>query len=132
MAKFAKRLRKLSRNTVNALVVGKAFGHLDQLLQIYNNVFVIDDELPSIKSRNLVYSEDFAILDHVGMISGIFVDEDKITKIELLESCWNRHKSPVFVQGNNYKDIHLSQIFYRSGWGCTSEQGIYHVWEKIK
>ncbi len=58
MAKFAKRLKKLSGYTENALVVGTAFGNLDQLLEIYINVFVINDEPPSVKARNLIYKEN--------------------------------------------------------------------------
>ena len=132
MAKFAKRLKKLSGYTENALVVGTAFGNLDQLLEIYINVFVIDDAPPSVKARNLIYKENFDTIHSLTQIGGIFVDLDKIDKLEYLESCWNRNKSTVFVEGNDYKNIHLSKIFYQTGWGCTSNQEIYHVWEKIK
>ena len=132
MAKFAKRLRKLSGYTENALVVGKAFGYLDQLLEIYINVFVIDDSPPAAKARNLIYKENFDDLNMLTQVGAIFIDLDKIDKLEILEDFWQRHKSTIFVEGNDCILRHLSKPLFKTGWQCTSLQGIYHVWEKIK
>ena len=132
MAKFAKRLRKLSGYTENALVVGKAFGYLDQLLEIYTNVFVVDEEPPPTKGRNLIYKENFDDLNILTQVGAIFIDLDKIDKLDILEDFWQRHKSTIFVEGNDCILRHLSKPLFKTGWQCTSLQGIYHVWEKIK
>jgi len=132
MAKFAKRLRKLSGYTENALVVGKAFGNLDQLLEIYTNVFVVDDDPPAAKARNLIYKENFDDLNILTQVGAIFIDLDKIDKLDILEDFWQRHKSTIFVEGNDCILRHLSKPLFKTGWQCTSLQGIYHVWEKIK
>ena len=132
MAKFAKRLRKLSGYTENALVVGKAFGNLDQLLEIYTNVFVIDDSPPSAKARNLIYKENFNDLNVLTQVGAVFIDLNKIDQLEVLEDFWQRHKSTIFVEGNDCILRHLSKPLFKTGWQCTSLQGIYHVWEKIK
>ena len=132
MAKFAKRLRKLSGYTENALVVGKAFGNLDQLLEIYTNVFVVDEDQPSAKARNLIYKENFNDLNVLTQVGAIFIDLDKIDKLEILEDFWQRHRSTIFVEGNDCILRHLSKPLFKTGWQCTSLQGIYHVWEKIK
>ena len=132
MDKFAKRLRKLSGYTENALVVGKAFGNLDQLLEIYINVFVIDDSPPSAKARNLIYKENFDDLNVLTQVGAIFIDLDKIDKLDILEDFWQRHRSTIFVEGNDCILRHLSKPLFKTGWQCTSLQGIYHVWEKIK
>ena len=132
MAKFAKRLRKLSGYTENALVVGKAFGNLDQLLEIYTNVFVVDDDPPAAKARNLIYKENFDDLNVLTQVGAIFIDLDKIDKLEILEDFWQRHRSTIFVEGNDCILRHLSKPLFKTGWKCTSLQGIYHVWENIK
>jgi len=132
MTKFAKRLKKLSGYTENALVVGKAFGNLDQLLEIYTNVFVVDEDPPSAKARNLIYKENFNDLNVLTQVGAIFIDLDKIEKLEILEDFWQRHKSTIFVEGNDCILRHLSKPLFKTGWQCTSLQGIYHVWEKIK
>ena len=132
MAKFEKRLRKLSGYTENALVVGTAFGNLDQLLEIYTNVFVVNDKPPSTKARNLIYKENFNDLNALIQVGAIFIDLDKIDKLETLEDFWQRHRSTVFIEGNECILRHLSKPLFKTGWQCTSLQGIYHVWEKIK
>ena len=132
MAKFAKRLRKLSGYTENALVVGTAFGNLNQLLEIYTNVFVVDDDPPSAKARNLIYKENFNDLNTLAQVGAIFIDLDKIDQLEVLEDFWQKHKSTIFVEGNDCILRHLSKPLFKTGWQCTSLQGIYHVWEKIK
>ena len=132
MTKFAKRLKKLSGYTENALVVGKAFGNLDQLLEIYTNVFVVDEDPPSAKAKNLIYKENFNDLNVLTQVGVIFIDLDKIEKLEILEDFWQRHKSTIFVEGNDCILRHLSKPLFKTGWQCTSLQGIYHVWEKIK
>ena len=132
MAKFAIRLRKLSGYTENALVVGKAFGNLDQLLEIYTNVFVVDEDPPSTKARNLIYKENFDDLNILTQVGAIFIDLDKIDKLDILEDFWQRHRSTIFVEGNDCILRHLSKPLFKTGWQCTSLQGIYHVWEKIK
>ena len=132
MTKFAKRLKKLSGYTENALVVGKAFGNLDQLLEIYTNVFVVDEDPPSAKARNLIYKENFNDLNVLTQVGAIFIDLDKIDKLDILEDFWQRHRSTIFVEGNDCILRHLSKPLFKTGWQCTSLQGIYHVWEKIK
>ena len=132
MAKFEKRLKKLSGYTENALVVGKAFGNLDQLLKIYTNVFVVDEDPPSAKARNLIYKENFNDLNALIQVGAIFIDLDKIDKLEILEDFWQRHRSTVFIEGNECILRHLSKPLFKTGWQCTSLQGIYHVWEQIK
>ena len=132
MAKFAKRLRKLSGYTENALVVGKAFGYLDHLLEIYTNVFVVDSAPPTAKARNLIYKENFDDLSVLTQVGAIFIDLDKIEKLEILEDFWQRHRSTIFVEGNDCILRHLSKPLFKTGWQCTSLQGIYQVWEKIK
>jgi len=132
MAKFAKRLRKLSGYTENALVVGKAFGNLDQLLEIYTNVFVVDEDPPSAKARNLIYKENFNDLNVLTQVGAVFIDLNKIDQLEVLEDFWQRHKSTIFVEGNDCILRHLPKPLFKTGWQCTSLQGIYHVWEKIK
>lgn len=132
MAKFAKRLRKLSGYTENALVIGQAFGYLEPLLEIYTNVFVIDDTEPSVKARNLIYKQNRNDLNVLTQVGAIFIDLDKIDCLESLVDFWQRHSSTVFVQGNDCIPRHLSKPLFKTNWQCTSLQGIYHVWEKIK
>jgi hypothetical protein len=72
MNKIQKRLRKLSRNNTHALVLGSAFGILDQILEIYDTVFVVSESPPAIKAKNLSQIEELqARLMHIYNPSGM-------------------------------------------------------------
>jgi hypothetical protein len=132
MNKIQKRLRKLSRNNTHALVLGSAFGILDQILEVYDTVFVIDESPPAIKAKNLVYKETFVKLDHLQDMSSIFVDINQLDNLDKIEVIWRNHNSKLFVEGGDRVENDKVKILYDSGWACTSLQGTFHVWEHYR
>jgi hypothetical protein len=132
MTKFQKRLTKLSRNSTHALVLGSAFGILDQIVEIYDTVFVVSALPPVIKAKNLIYKEHFVKLDHLQDMTSIFVDIDQLDHLDKVEVIWRKHNSKLFVEGGDRVENDKVKILYDSGWACTSLQGIFHVWEHYK
>ena len=129
MTKSKKRLYKLSRDHDHALVLGSAFGILDQVVEIYNTVFVVSAEQPAFKAKNLVYKETFVKLDHIQNIASIFIDHNELCNLDKVEALWKKHNSKIFVEGGVRIDNTIAKPLYDSGWACTSLQGIFHVWE---
>ena len=132
MNKFQKRLHKLSRNNVHALVLGSAFGILDQVVEIYNTVFVVSAEQPAFRAKNLVYKETFVKLDHIQNIASIFIDHNELCNLDKVEALWKKHNSIIFIEGDVRIDNTIAKPLYDSGWACTSLQGIFHVWEHYR
>ena len=132
MNKFQKRLSKLSRNRAHALVLGSAFGMLDQVVEIYETVFVISATRPDTKAKNLIYKEDFVKLDHIQNIATILVDLKEVGNLDNIQSTWVKHNSVVFIEGDAKIDKFMAKSLYDVGWACTSHQGIFHVWEYYK
>ncbi len=132
MSKFAKRVQKYSRRMENAIVVGTAFGHLSEILEIYKNVFVIDDNRPETKAKNLVYKQGFSNLIQLSDVNAIFLDLSKVDQLKELKDCWQKNKSIILVEGNEPLERDKTKDLYSTGWGCTHLQGEFHVWEKIK
>jgi len=132
MTKFQKRLHKLSTNHAHALVLGSAFGMLDQVVKIYDTVFVISAEQPAIKAKNLIYKETFVKLDHIQNIASIFIDHNELCNLDKVEALWKNHNSKIFVEGDTRIDNVIASPLYDSGWACTSLQGIFHVWEHYR
>ena len=132
MSKFEKRLKKSTKDTNNALVVGSAFGYLENLLSMYQSVFVIDNTKPNIKAKNLIYREDFNHLNNIVDVGVIFFDLDKISLLENVKEFWKRNNSYVIIEGNDSITREFSKPLFDTNWGCTSLQGMFHVWEKIK
>jgi len=123
---------KLSRNNTHALVLGSAFGILDQILEIYDTVLVVSAVPPDIKAKNLVYKENFVKLDHLQDMSSIFVDIDQLDHLDKVEVIWRKHNAKLFVEGGVRVENDKVKILYNSGWACTSLQGLFHVWEHYR
>jgi Icc-related predicted phosphoesterase len=132
MNKFQKRLCKLDKNQVNAVVIGGAFGNLENILEIYNTVFVIDENFPTVKAKNLVYKENFDHLNAITEASAIFFDLSRLDQFEMVKDFWQRNNSKVIIEGDEPIGREFSKPLYDTGWGCTSKQGVFHVWEKLK
>ena len=130
MNKFQKRVSKLSRKHTNALVIGKAFGYLAEVLDVYTNIFVIDEISTGLKAKNLIYRESIDRLTSISDIGAIFLDLNELNKLESLMTVWQKHNSLVFIEGESAIPREVSLPLYQSGWRCTSLQGIFHVWEK--
>jgi hypothetical protein len=132
MNKLQKRLRKLDKTQANAVVIGTAFGNLKNILEIYNTVFVIDEHLPTVKAKNLVYKENFDNLNLMTEVGAIFFDLTRLNQFEMVKDLWQRNKSKVIIEGDEPIGREFSRPLYDTGWGCTSKQGLFHVWEKLK
>jgi hypothetical protein len=132
MNKFQKRVSKISRKHTNALVIGKAFGYLSEILGVYGSVFVIDEISNGLKAKNLIYRESIDRLISVSDIGAIFLDLNDLDKLESLMTVWQKHNSVVFIEGDSVISREFSLPLYQSGWRCTSLQGIFHVWEQQK
>jgi hypothetical protein len=129
MNKLQKRLYKLDKNQVNALVLGAAFGNLENILGIYKTVFVIDENVPTAKAKNLIYKENFNYLNTITEVSAIFVDLDRLDRFEAVRDFWQRNNSKIIIEGNEPIGREFSKPLYDTGWRCTSTQGHFHVWE---
>lgn len=129
MNKFQKRLRKLSKNTNSALVIGTAFGQLEQLLDVYSTIFVVNEDGTELKAKNLIYRQSIERLDSIVNVGAVFFDIEHISKLESLQTFWKKNNSLIFIEGGDPLPRNLSKPLYDSGWGCTSLQGIFHVWE---
>jgi hypothetical protein len=132
MNKFQKRLRKLDKTQGNAVIIGGAFGYLETILEIYATVFVIDKNFPTVKAKNLVYKENFDNLNAITEVGSIFFDLDRLDQFETVKDFWQRNKSKVIIEGDEPIGREFSKPLYDTGWGCTSKQGSFHVWEKLK
>jgi len=129
MDKIKKKLRKLSKIQGNALVLGSAFGNIENILTIYNTVFVIDENVPTAKAKNLIYKENFNYLNAITEVTAIFVDLNRLDRFESVRDFWQRNNSKIIVEGNEPIGREFSKSLYDTGWRCTSTQGSFHVWE---
>lgn len=132
MDKFQKRVSKLSKKLENCLVIGRGFGNLEKMTEIFETVFVIDSQRPEVKARNLVYIEKMDNLSPLVSITAIFFDLDTVSELDKYSEVWFRCRSLVLIEGNDPIGRDKSQSLYRLGYECTSLQEFFHVWEPKK
>jgi len=132
MASFEKKIKKIIGRAENALVIGDGFGMLQDIVSLHNTTFIIEAEDRSLKSKKLIYRENFDYIETLYEIKAIYFNLDKIDRLEKLNNFWTRFKSVVIVEGNSIVDKKTMKALYNTGWVCTSVDKKFHVWEKRK
>jgi hypothetical protein len=132
MSKFEKRLSKISKNRETAVVVGCGFGYLENIINMFNTVFVISEEAPKIKSKKLIYRENFDNLSQITEVSVILFDRTAVHWLTDVSPIWHRNKAVVVIEGNEPIDRTLSKPLYASAYECTGLHSDFHTWELKK
>jgi hypothetical protein len=128
MTKFQKRLQKLVNHADTVLVVGSGLGEILALTEIFNTVFIIAPEPPSLKLKNIVYRENFNELNQLENINVIVIDLDHVCFLDKLVSTILRWRPVILIEGNRVIERKLSAALYRQNYRATDQQGFYHVW----
>lgn len=131
MSKFAKRIQKYIIDDKSALVIGNAFGHLDDLSGIFKTIFVVSETEKKIRYRNVVYRESFDKINDIGEVSVILVDLDKVSWLEQMPTYWTRFSPIILIEGNELIDRTKSAYLYKYGYRCIDKLGFSHAWKKI-
>jgi hypothetical protein len=132
MSKFQKKLSKILNNCENAVVIGYGFGYLDDIINMFKTVFVIGGSIPTVKSKKLVYCENFNNISQISEVSVILFDLAEVGRLEEVSPIWHRNKAVVVIEGNDPIDRTLSTSLYASSYECTGLYKTFHTWELKK
>lgn len=128
MTKFQKRVSKIKPKPQNAVVYGTGHGHLEEIVDLFKTVFVLVKK-PSIKAKNIVYSESFDIIHILNEIDFIFVDLEYKDNLDKLVPLWRKHRPFILIEGDEVLDRVYTKTLYSTNYRCTANQGFFHVWE---
>ena len=129
MSKFIKRLSKAGLNFDTALVVGEDFVPLDDLLCTFNTVFVIADNHPSIKARNLVYRNFKSSLDALPTISTFFIQEKYNSLISNYLPLLTKSKATLVIWNSDMLDREKIKPLLNYKYKRVSKEYTYHFWK---
>ncbi len=127
MSKFAKRLKKLNKKARNILVVGNAWGNVQELAEFYNTVFLVDDQQRMVRGRNIVYRENFDNIHLLYDVDIVLFDIDHQNHISELFQVFKRWDSLIIIQGpelitkenqnflksHNYQIVEIHKTYYQ-------------------
>jgi hypothetical protein len=111
--KQAKRISKIKKNPKNALVVGSAFGHLEEYIGLFSTIFVLYNSEERIRHKTLIYRDTVESLNYLTEIDFIFVDREYFDEIKNFYTVWRKSSPVILTQGNTFKDS-TTQFFLNS------------------
>jgi hypothetical protein len=132
MTKFSKRIKKIDRKARNLLVIGTAFGNLEELLDSFDTVFVVGSNPPTIKKRNLVYRENYNDIHTLTDVDIIIVDFDHGNFIPELTQVWRRTNPSIVVQGPDLLSKDIQKILKSDHYNIVDVAKGYYLWKNKK
>jgi hypothetical protein len=132
MTKFSKRIRKINRRARNLLVIGTAFGNLEELLDSFDTVFVVGNNPPIIKKRNLIYRENYDDIHTLTDVDIIIVDFDHSNFIPELTQVWRRTNPAIVVQGPELISKDIQKILKSDHYNIVDVAKGYYLWKNKK
>jgi hypothetical protein len=127
--KFSKRMRKGHRTARNILVLGTGLGNLEDLLETFDTVFVVNGSLPRIQKRNIVYRETFDNINLITDIDLIIVDLDQEKFIPELIQIWRKTNPTIIVQGPELISIEYQKILKADHYAIREVAKGYYIWK---
>jgi hypothetical protein len=129
MAKFQKRLRKMSVNSTNALVIGHGFGKIEDIVQTFNSVFITFYDNIDFKSKNLIYREKIDNLSTLVEIGAVFIDLKNLNKLSEVMPMIRKYRAPVLIEGRDMISKELAQPLIDFGYRPTDQSDSFYVWK---
>lgn len=107
MTTLSKKIQKTKKPTRNCLVLGSLFGNLEEIVNVFDSVFVVTADDVSLRRKNLIYRETIESVSILPDIDFIFIDRKYFSRIEELLQIWRRHRPLILTEGNEAppKDI---------------------------
>ena len=129
MNKFQKRITKsMRKNLQDAIVIGHGFGMLEEILETFNTVFILNGP-DDIKRRNLVNRASVESLYGLYTVGAMFIDLDQVNLLSKdLESVLTNPAPDLFIEGNDVIPRTHTKIIYRLGYLAVNQLGWCHQW----
>ena len=129
MGKFSKRLNKINKNFRNILVVGSAFGNLEELLNDVATVFILYPKDESLRRKNLIYRETIESTFTIPEVDFVIIDKNLIHVIPTLLPLWRACYPFIMIEG----DIKNSEEHYKflksNCYKIIDIHKHYHLWK---
>ena len=131
MNKIAKRIKKNLHKATNVLVFGGGWGILEDILSIYDTVFVVADTHPEIYKKNLVYRKSDDNLSALPKIGIIFFDRDQVSKLNKIMPLITSARPQIAIEGEEVIPRSQSGLLYQNHYVARGQFGFFHAWESL-
>ncbi len=129
MSKFTKKISKVHKELKDILVVGSAFGNIEDLLETCSTVFISYPKDENLRRKNLVYRESLDSIHLLHNIDFIIIDQDLINVIPTLERVWKKWSSALVIEGSTDTSMLYNKFLKLNRYQIVDIQKHYHVWK---
>jgi hypothetical protein len=112
------------------MVIGTGFGHLPDILDLFNTVFLFSFDESKIKSKKIVFRENLDDLNFLIDVTAILIDRNQVHHLNSLLPLLTRCKPAVLIEGFEVIGRDLSLPLYSTGYRAVDQHGFYHVWKQ--
>ena len=132
MTKFKKRITKNIRQPIqDCLVIGDSFGFFEDLLDLFDTVFVIYPNKTDFKAKNLIIRQKLESAFGLPRVSAVFIDLEHVNTFDELGPILTGAKPDLFVEGNTVILKDKTKNLYKNGYRAVAQLGWCHQWSKI-
>ncbi len=128
MSKFAKRLRKIAKLPRNAILLGNAFGHLDDVCESVSSAFIIGTVDYTLNRKNLIFRETIEDFYDIPNVDIIFVDINQADNLRKLQPVWKRFNPMIIVEGSEMLEHSLQKFLKSERYRVVEIRKGYHIW----
>ncbi len=132
MTAFAKKVAKAVKRPETCIVVGNAFGHLQELSETFNTVFIFSSSDREFKGKNVVYRESFEDVTVLPPITAVFFNRGTVEQLDIVEKVIEKNRAIIFIEGN--ETIHENYHLYlkKKKYKLTESFKDHQRWERTK
>jgi hypothetical protein len=129
MTKFIKKITKGVKNVDSCIVIGQAFGNLNELTEIFKTVFILSNGVDSFRKKNVIYRIDFNDVKTLPHISAAFIDEDQLDNITKLDEILRKNKVVIYIGTSEPIPGGHGKFFNKRNYVLVEILKTYQVWK---
>jgi hypothetical protein len=126
MSKYSKRISKLVKNPRNALVLGSAFGFLNELVGLFSTIFVLNEDPNRLRHKTIVYRDSIDLIQDIDII---LVDLDYFDQIKNLHAIWRKTNPVILLQGSSFSNKKIQKLLNSENYFGIDQTTHYIIWK---
>lgn len=132
MSKFLNRISDIIVKKEVAVILGKDFPYLGEVVETFNSVFVFDSERPELKARNLIPRIDFTDIKTIPSIDLLIVEEKYLIEIGNFTPMASRHRAGIILMYSESPSKKILRHLWQHNYELADTNKAMNLWKKIK
>ena len=131
MTKFQKRLMKVLPKMQDCVVFGTAFGYLEEIVPIFQTIFILDKGGDRVRAKNTVYISEIKETSVFNRVNSMFLDLNCLDDLQHLPLLLTICKPYILIEGNDVIGRDKSTVLYKNAYRAISQNKNFHTWVGI-